>query len=227
MAAELLEAPATAILAAAHWLLDGPLLAPFDAAEKIWRAVLPEQATGFVDAFVQQNASVHASRLALMNPYDVATIITGYITLILLGLLIKPRKFEIKGFVLLHNVFLAGLSLYMMTEVLHQGTRPSPLGPALLTAWAPCAEPNARLGRWAGHDVRTHSVRGRLPAVGQPVGRDPAWLAGTSPAGEICPCRGAADRSLAARDLAASTMNAWTDGQDHLGLLRLQDCRVQ
>jgi hypothetical protein len=117
-----LQVPAAWLVETVRSVLDGSLAAPLDQAEALWRSVLPAGAVHVVDEFVATSGSVHAARLPLMNPFDVATIIVVYLTVVLLGLVSPLPKLEAKPVVLLHNLVLVVLSGYMVTEVLRQAS---------------------------------------------------------------------------------------------------------
>ena len=230
-----LEAPASALVGAVRWLLDGPLAAPLDAAEEAWRAVLPEQPVKVLDQFLAENGSAHAKSLPLMNPYDVATIITGYLAVVALGLLIKPPKIEPKLFVAAHNLFLAVLSLYMMTEILHQGRSPA-TGFSNGPPHGPNASAHARGGAASVTVVRDAPARQRtLGATRSGATRTTTApragryaLARRRPTTARCRhCCCAPDRHvrLAAAGLChpCPLCALLPDGANHLGLFRVQD----
>ena len=108
----------------------GPAFAPISEAWNGYsKEFLNEVAPGVVDnidAFLKGNVSPNAKALPLMNPFDVALIMLGYLTMIFVSSTVMHflPALKLKNFAMLHNLFLMGLSAYMVVEIIHQG-RPS------------------------------------------------------------------------------------------------------
>jgi elongation of very long chain fatty acids protein 4 len=112
--------------------------------ETVVRSALPAEWNTFInDALSYQNP--HSKGFPLMNPFHVVLIVLGYLLSVVIGKLImsaKKERFEVKGFSLLHNLFLVLLSSYMFIESYRQawingftlwgnGVDPSPAGAPL------------------------------------------------------------------------------------------------
>lgn len=79
-----------------------------------------------VRTFVWENQHPLSKGFPLMNVLDVAMLCIGYVGLIAIFYVLTKLlriKLQLRLFSLVHNLILTCLSLFMMVEVLHQGTR--------------------------------------------------------------------------------------------------------
>lgn len=124
MTEDLLQQPAIFFLSVVSQA--GEVFAPIsDRWETLAKGFLSEnfpQALDFL-AYLQKEPSPLSKDFPLMNPYDVALIMLGYLSMIAVSTAVMQvlPPFKLKLFSLLHNFFLTSLSLYMMVEILRQG----------------------------------------------------------------------------------------------------------